>query len=180
MPKTKSNGEGHNSAAREGALHNHMQAFHDHLDQIDEAKAGLASLKQRYTLSRNAAKADGFTLKILDEAIKLERKRDRAEQERQEAERSFVFESRGLPFGLRQADLFGEGKETEQAKKHEAFWAKDGYSAGILNLEATPPAECPQEFYQVWLERRAAGVERVKWTAAESTNVEQVQDPLTE
>lgn len=157
-------GIGHNSEAMEIAVHRHMAAFHEHLDAIEVAQGAVAAAKKAFKLVRNAAKID-FTLKILDEAIALERQAGNGrQQEKDEAQRFFIHSVRGLPTATKQGDLFGG---QDQDIRDEKYWSDHGYNAGVRGESATPSPDMPTQFMQTWLKRHAAGADRLAWSMAD-------------
>lgn len=164
--KTEDPGIGSNSGAdpaREAALLRHVDQLRGANNAIEMAQGAVKNAKKAAKIIRNAAKTDGFTLKILDEALKREGQGNAREQQSQEEERTFVFRTLGLPCGpVEQGEL-----NLTPHKRNEKYWADDGYRAGLQGKEATPPDGMPAEHMQVWLRQRAAGVERVNWALAE-------------
>ena len=157
-------GIGHNSEAMEIAVHRHMAAFHEHLDAIEVAQGAVAAAKKAFKLARNAAKID-FTLKILDEAVALERQTDNErQQEKDEAQRFFIHSVRGLPTATKQADLFGG---PDQDIRDEKYWSDHGYNAGVRGESAMPSPDMPTQFMQTWLKRHVAGADRLAWSMAD-------------
>lgn len=164
-PKTKEGAEGHNSLARESALHRVMDAIKIADASVEEAQAVVKARKKILTEARNAAVAAGFTLQVLDQALKLEKQGNRREMTAQEEERYFVFKMRGLPLGNEvqlELDLGGASE-----KKDEKFWGDDGYNAGLRGEERLPPPECPPHFHQTWMLRHVAGCDRLAWSQAQ-------------
>ena len=179
-PKTKPEEEGHNSLAREAALHRFMDAIKTAHAAVEEAQTVVVARKKVETEARNAAIAGGFTLKVLDQALKLEAQGNRREQAAQEEERYFVFKARGLPLG-NEVQLELDLGDSE--KKDEEFWGADGYNSGLKGEARTPPPECPPHFHQAWMLRHVAGTERLAWAQAqEGLNPEKTtpssDDPL--
>jgi hypothetical protein len=167
MPKdTKGTpGTGHNSQEREASIIRHMTVLRPLRDAVEDAKALVKKAQKDFTVARNAAKSDGWTLKLIDKALKVETQQNRQEQQDQANEEHFIFVTLGLPVALVQGDLFDTDEKREE--RNEAFWSDHGYNTGLKGLPATPPAEMAPQYLQTWLQRRVAGVERLAWAQAE-------------
>lgn len=155
---------GHNSDAMEISLLKHMAQFRDDRLIIAEAQEALKAVKKRHKISRNAAKQDGWLLKVLDEALDVEENNDR-DAVKEADQRRFVFETLALPLGLHNGELFGEPANDAQ---DEAYWGDRGYNDGLKGLAAKAPAGVSPQFIQAYLRRHAAGADRVAWAQAEA------------
>jgi hypothetical protein len=120
----------------------------------EEARA----LRKVETRLRNAYKADGFTLEILDEALNREDTPGR-DLVRYEQERHDLFEDLGQAVYV-QADIF-------EAMGDEEYWRQAGYQAGIAGKPGTPPEKIAPEFIQPWMSGWNGGQERLGWALAE-------------
>jgi hypothetical protein len=162
-PQGEAPGEGHNSREqKEILLLNHVANLRQANASITVAMSAVKVAKKAAKLVRNAAKLDGFTLKILDEALEIESQvGERREQERQAEERVFVFETLGLPLGMRQGEL-----DLPAPKRDAKFWGDLGYQRGIAG-EPQDAADVPPEFLQAYLKRHTAGAEKLAWAQAE-------------
>ena len=155
---------GDNSEAREAALLVNMARLRAVNAEVDMAKAVVDGAKENRKVVRGEILADGFKLKVLDEAIAKE-KQSRVDQQAEENERRFVFTSLGLPIAQDGVDL-----ETA-AQRDEKFWGDHGYATGVKGLAAEKPPGIPPEFLQVWLKRHAAGADRLAWAQAEQQGI---------
>lgn len=158
--------EGHNINARESSLLFHVQQFRESRAKIAELMVPLKNAQKVFTTRRNAASQAGWTLEILDKALKREEQGNRRQQSKQAEEEAFVMRMLGLPFGNsdEQMDMFADA---DQDTKDEFFWGQHGYSQGLRGLPAKAPPDMPTQFLQAWLKRHAAGAERLAWAASE-------------
>jgi len=150
---------------REALLHQSVADLRTANAAIERAQAAVKVAKKAAKIVRNAAKLRGFTLAILDEALKREGQGNAREQQAHEEERAFVFKALGLPVGLlHQSGDFDFG---DPEKRDERYWGDEGYRRGVQGLDADLPEGIPPHFHQVFLLRHAAGADRLAWAQAE-------------
>jgi hypothetical protein len=142
---------------RAAARLRHIAEIRKARDDRMAAQAVVKAKRKLETRLRNAYKSDGFTLEILDEALKRE-ETPRRDLVRYEAERNEVFEDLGQAVFV-QPEMFAEMTD-------EQSWADHGFQAGLAGKLASPPKECPPEFHQAWMKRWGAGQERIAWSLA--------------
>jgi hypothetical protein len=164
MADPKPPGPGHN-IPREADVLDIMAELRPGLNAVEAAQAVLKKAKNDYQVVRNKAEQRGFTLSILDKALKYEREpTNRRGQQAVADEEYLVFKTLGLPTAAVQGQLnFGSDEERDAH-----YWGEQGYQAGIRGDAAAPPDAMPPHLHQVWLDRRAAGVEYSAWGKAEA------------
>jgi hypothetical protein len=164
MPKDSTGPKPH-TVAREAELLALMPEMRTGLDQVEAAKALVKKAQNDYAVVRAKVEIQGFTLEIIDKALKLERQpKNRRGQQQVANEEYFVFKTLGLPVALPPNEMdFGSDEERD-----EAYWGDQGYQAGIRGDIAKPPSECPPHLHQTWLNRRAAGSEYSAWGKSEA------------
>jgi hypothetical protein len=156
---------GPHTVAREAKLLTLMDELRPALSVVEDAKGIVKKAQEAYGLVRAKAELEGFTLAVLDKALKAERQpKNRGGQLQLANEEYFVFKTLGLPVAVPQGELKFDSDEA----RDEAYWRDQGYQAGIRGDAATPPDECPPAFHQTWLNRRADGAEYSAWGKSEA------------
>jgi hypothetical protein len=162
-PKTKPTEEpagiGDNGTQREAAFHVHMQALTARRAETDRAKETLKAIRKLETQVRNAAKADGFSLKLIDEIMDDEGK-TRADLAAEAEDRYWMRQARGLPVGG-QMDMFAT---TPTLVRDATAWEAEGYRAGIRGMEGKPPEGVSSPHLQDWMTGWGAGQEKLAWS----------------
>lgn len=137
-------GQGHNS----GLTENQERAlFFDHLNKIQSSKEELEKFKAAHARLFKAAKADGFTKKDLEYALRL-RADDSNGEELLEERRREVRIAKWLqhPVGT-QIDLFDEDRTTAVERAKEL-----GKNAGMEGKSCIAPYDGSTDQAQAWIE----------------------------
>ena len=165
MAKERKAQVGDNSKAREAEILALMAEMRPALDAVEEAKAAVKTREKSYAVVRNKVEAAGWTLALFDKALKLERQpSNRRGQQAAANEEYLILKTLGLPVPAVQGEMnFGSDEERDAA-----YWADQGYQAGIRGDAAVPPDGCAPHLHQTWLTRRADGAAYSAWGKAEA------------
>lgn len=146
-------------------------------DEIARAKGPYDAAKAARKKIIGLGKAAGFQAKEL-EARLAEMMEDSREQEarleREAKHRKWL--------GIVRPDqpkLNLDGQTPEEVRD-EAYWAAEGYKAGLRRLAATPPDGIPERFVQKWLSERARGAAEVPADHGEVSVAEQARKDFAE
>lgn len=152
--------------AEEAQLLSVMALMRPALAKVEEAKAVVKERQAEVDSILDRAAAQGFKKGeirelLKDSAVKGTRKDLRETEERRVRFRRYL----GLPVGETQADL----AEIPEAAKDELDWESEGYKAGVLAEEPSPPKKCPERFHQAWMKGYHNGQARNAWALGGGT-----------
>lgn len=127
-------------------------------DAIGVARAPLKAAQDHRKTIIGLGKAAGFT------ADELKARLDEMKTPTREmAERAHREHTHRRWLGILDADQskLMLGDEAPQEAKDEAHWAGEGLKAGLRQLSATPPTECPERFVQAYMKAHEVGLKQV-------------------
>lgn len=144
----------------------HLKTAREDNAAMEKAMEAVRAVRKRRNNNRNVCKTDGFGLKHLDQIL-LEEARARHENEADAKNRTFMRRVARLPVtgdDEEQLDMFTAvtAKGDQSLDRDDAYWAGEGYTAGLRGLEADPAKyEVPPERGQVWLDARMQGQQKL-------------------